>query len=72
MLWPSFSIFEVSQALVEAAGRFADGFTLSGYDRVQLAAVHELHITCEQPVTYACFDRRLNQAAQILRLEVLP
>ena len=72
MLWSSFAILEVSQKLVEAAGRFADGFALRGYDSVQLAAAHELHITSEQPVTFACYDRRLNQAAQLLQLEVLP
>lgn len=72
MLWSSFTIVEVSQKLVEAAGRFADGFALRGYDSVQLAAAHELHITSEQPVAFACYDRRLNQAAQLLQLEVLP
>jgi uncharacterized protein len=72
MLWSSFTIVEVSQKLVEAAGRFADGFALRGYDSVQLAAAHELHITSKQPVTFACYDRRLNQAAQLLQLEVLP
>jgi predicted nucleic acid-binding protein len=72
MLWSAFTIVEVNQKLVEAAGRFADGFALRGYDSVQLAAAVELHITCEQPVTFACFDRRLNQAAQLLKLEVLP
>ena len=72
MLWSSFTIIEVSQILVESAGRFADGFALRGYDSVQLAAAHELHITSNQPVTFACYDRRLNQAAQLLQLEVLP
>jgi hypothetical protein len=24
------------------------------------------------PLTFACYDRRLNQAAQLLQLEVLP
>jgi len=72
MLWSSFTIVEVSQKLVDTAGRFADGFALRGYDSVQLAAAHELHITSEQPVTFACYDRRLNQAAQLLQLEVLP
>ena len=70
--WKTFTIVEVSQKLVEAAGRFADGFALRGYDSVQLAAAHELHISSEQPVTFACYDRRLNQAAQLLQLEVLP
>lgn len=72
LLWPSFTIVEVSQQLVEAAGQFADGFALRGYDSVQLAAAHQLHTTSEQPVTFACYDRRLNQAAQLLGLEVLP
>ena len=63
---------EVSQPLVETAGRFADVFALRGYDSVQLAAAHELHVNAEQSVLFACFDRRLNQAAQLLQLEVLP
>lgn len=71
-LWPAFTILEVSQHLVEVAGRFADGFALRGYDSVQLAAAHALHAASQQPVTFACFDRRLNQAAQLLQLEVLP
>ncbi|QPN71803.1 type II toxin-antitoxin system VapC family toxin [Synechococcus sp. CBW1108] len=70
-LWPSFTIVEVSQQLVEAAGRFADGFALRGYDSVQLAAAHELRLTFGESVTFACYDRRLNQAAQLLQLEVL-
>jgi predicted nucleic acid-binding protein len=70
--WDHFTIVEVSQRLVETAGRFADVFSLRGYDSVQLAAGHELHINGAQPVLFACFDRRLNQAAQLLQLEVLP
>jgi hypothetical protein len=64
-------IVEVSQPLVEAAGRLADAFALRGYDSVQLAAAHQLQCSVEQPVTFACFDRRLNQAAQLLQLQVL-
>lgn len=70
--WDHFTIVEVSQHLVETAGRFADVFSLRGYDSVQLAASHELHSNGEQPVLFACYDRRLNQAAQLLQLEVLP
>jgi predicted nucleic acid-binding protein len=70
--WENFTIVEVSQRLVETAGRFADVFSLRGYDSVQLAAGHELHSNGDQPVLFACYDRRLNQAAQLLQLEVLP
>ncbi|MFN7900404.1 MAG: type II toxin-antitoxin system VapC family toxin [Synechococcaceae cyanobacterium] len=70
--WRTFTIVEVSQPLVETAGRFADIFALRGYDSVQLAAAHELQVSTEQKVLFACYDRRLNQAAQLLQLEVLP
>jgi len=69
--WNQFSIVEVTQPLVEKAGRFADVFALRGYDSVQLAAAHELDQSTDQPLTFACFDRRLNQAAQLLQLEIL-
>ncbi|MCP9917766.1 type II toxin-antitoxin system VapC family toxin [Cyanobium sp. ATX 6F1] len=69
--WPLCTIVEVSQSLVETAGRFADVFALRGYDSVQLAAAHELQINSEQPLTFACFDRRLKQAAALLKMDVL-
>jgi hypothetical protein len=45
--WKTFTIVEVSQSLVEKAGCFADVFALRGYDSVQLAAAHELHVNTE-------------------------
>lgn len=69
--WDHFTIVEVSQRLVETAGRFADVFSLRGYDSVQLAAGYELQRNGDKPVLFACYDRRLNQAAQLLQLEVL-
>lgn len=71
LLWPSLLIVEVSQPLVEAAGRYADAFALRGYDSVQLAAANQLQSAIEQPLTFACFERRLNQAAQLLQLQSL-
>ena len=69
--WSTFSIVEVNQPLVETAGRFSDVFALRGYDSVQLAAAHELHVNAEQTVVFASYDCRLNQAALLLQLEVL-
>ena len=68
--WAQFVIVEISQRLVEAAGRYADAFALRGYDSVQLAAAHELNLSTYLPITFASFDRRLNQAAQLLQLDV--
>jgi predicted nucleic acid-binding protein len=70
--WNDLTIVEVSQNLVETAGLFADGFALRGYDSVQLAAAHELRKSTDQTLTFASYDRRLRQAAQLLQLEVLP
>lgn len=69
--WQSFAIADVTQPLVEKAGIYAEAFALRGYDSVQLAAAHELQANTDQSLTFACFDRRLNQAAQLLQLEVL-
>jgi predicted nucleic acid-binding protein len=69
--WEQCLIVEVTQALVETAGRFADAFALRGYDSVQLAAAHELHLIAKETVVFASYDRRLNQAAQLLQLEGL-
>jgi uncharacterized protein len=69
--WPDFVIADVTQPLVEKAGMYADAFALRGYDSVQLAAAHNLHQQLDLPMTFACFDRRLNQAAQLLEMELL-
>jgi len=70
--WPGFAIADVTQSLVKKAGVFSEAFALRGYDSVQLAAAHQLHEQFAIPLTFACFDRRLNQAAKLLKLEVLP
>jgi hypothetical protein len=63
---------DVTQPLVEKAGMYAEAFGLRGYDSVQLAAAHNLHELLDLPLTFACYDRWLNQAALLLQLEVLP
>jgi predicted nucleic acid-binding protein len=69
--WSDFAIADVTQHLVEKAGVYAEAFALRGYDSVQLAAAHSLQEQLSLPLTFACFDHRLNQAAQLLQLKVL-
>jgi len=69
--WSDFAIVDVTQPLVEKAGIYAEAFALRGYDSVQLAAAHSLQEQLSLPLTFACFDHRLNQAAQLLQLKVL-
>lgn len=64
--WPHFVVLEVTQPLVERAGEYADTFALRGYDSVQLAAAAEAASITRSPITFACFDMRLNKAAKVL------
>jgi len=70
-IWPRFMKVEVTEPLVERAGELADAFALRAYDAVQLAGVHELAMAADESVFFACFDRRLNQAARVLGLEAV-
>lgn len=64
--WPSYLVVEVTQALVEQAGEYADVFALRGYDSVQLATAHLLQSASGKDVRFACFDTRLAKAAATL------
>ncbi|MEA1053971.1 type II toxin-antitoxin system VapC family toxin, partial [Lamprobacter modestohalophilus] len=67
--WSDDLIVEVTQALVELAGDYADTFALRGYDSVQLAAAQTLSMSLQAPVRFACFDRRLENAARVLGMK---
>lgn len=69
--WPSFAIIEVTQALVELAGDYADTFALRGYDSVQLAAARMLQQATNEPFSFACFDTRLQKSASVLGMQTL-
>jgi len=68
--WPQFVVLEVNQTLVELASEYADAFGLRAYDAVQLASAGRLRDQLAG-LCFACFDRRLNQAASILGFELL-
>lgn len=68
--WPKFMIVEISQEVVDLAAGYADTFALRGFDSVQLAAAHTLAQEAGIPVTFACFDDRLNKAAKVLGMKV--
>jgi predicted nucleic acid-binding protein len=68
--WPDFLILELTQALVELAGEYADAFALRAYDSLQLAAASMLQRERPGAVTFACFDARLVKAARALGMAV--
>jgi predicted nucleic acid-binding protein len=69
--WPHFFIVEITQAVVERAGEFAETFALRGYDSVQLASAYEILAAAPGEVGFACYDHRLNKAARVLGLKLL-
>lgn len=70
--WPDFLVLELTQELCERAAAHAEVFALRAYDSVQLAGAHLLRERTGAEVAFACFDRRLNQAAQLLGLQPSP
>jgi predicted nucleic acid-binding protein len=70
--WPKLAVVEVTHALVELAGEYADVFALRGYDSVQLASGRTLQLGAAETVCFACFDHRLGKAAAVLGMQALP
>lgn len=64
--WPNYLIIDSSQDVVEQAGQLASAFALRGYDSVQLASALLLQRRLGDIITFACFDNRLNVAANLL------
>ena len=67
--WPRLVVLEVSQPVVELAGELADTFALRGYDSVQLATARVATDVLKEPLSFACFDSRLNRAAKVLGMQ---
>jgi hypothetical protein len=63
-------VIEVTQALVELAGEYAEVFALRGYDSVQLACSSQTAKMTQDMVCFASFDLRLNKAAAALGMPV--
>lgn len=70
--WPQYAVVEVTQAIVELAGNYADTFALRAYDSVQLAAARSLQELAGDEVQFACFDTRLCKAARTLGMASFP
>ena len=69
--WSNFAIVEITQPLVELAGSYADTFALRGYDSVQLACARTLQQGINEPLCFASFDTRLQNAAHVLGMQLI-
>jgi predicted nucleic acid-binding protein len=67
--WPSFTVIEVDQDLVEQASQLAADHQLRSLDALHLAAALLLS---SGELVLATWDRRLHRAARAAGLQVLP
>jgi len=70
--WPHFFLVAVTGQLVERAGAIAERHRLRAHDAVHLASGLAVHTRTGEPVTFACWDRGLAQAAARAGLHPLP
>lgn len=69
--WGNYVQVGLNQSLLQRAADLAEGFALRAYDSVHLAAADLLLKQAGVGVLFACFDRRLNQAAMVLGLPLI-
>lgn len=69
--WSNYSHIHLTASLLKRAADLAEAFRLRAYDSIHLAAADMLAKSMKQQVIFACFDKKLNQAAKILGLELL-
>lgn len=69
--WSDYLRVGLTQSLVQRAADLAEAFALRAYDSVHLAAADFLFNQKVAPMTFAGFDRRLNQAASVLGIPLL-
>lgn len=71
--WETLNIILPTEMLIKRAANLADQFGLRGYDSVHLAAAEAISLqVMPQPLIFACFDSKLNDAAKALGMTIIP
>jgi predicted nucleic acid-binding protein len=68
--WDNLEVITLNLPLIKRAGNLAEIHALRGYDSIHLAAA-ELVALQNVEVTFACFDKNLNKAANALGIKTL-
>jgi len=69
--WPKYAIVASDSELLQRAADMAEAFALRAYDSIHLAAAEYLATGIDETVTFLCFDRKLCQAASVLRMQLI-
>ena len=67
--WKNFMAIHVTAELVRRAGDYAEKHGLRGFDAVHLASALTLSEKLASPVTFSCYDIRLQNASQREKLD---
>ena len=67
--WKNFMAIHVTGELVRRAGDYAEKHGLRGFDAVHLASALTLSEKLASPVTFSCYDIRLQNASQREKLD---
>ncbi len=70
--WASFVRVEVSEELNKTIGRLVSVHPLRGFDAIHLASALAVHEHALEPFLFACFDKRLLEAAKAEGLSTYP
>jgi predicted nucleic acid-binding protein len=62
--WKNFLSIQVTREIVRMAGEMAEKHGLRGFDAIHLASALTLREKLVSPVTFSCYDRRLQNASQ--------
>jgi uncharacterized protein len=69
--WDRYLVLEVTDVLIREGARLAEAHRLRAYDAVHLASAATARGVSTQPWIFACWDRKLEQAARREGLEPL-
>jgi predicted nucleic acid-binding protein len=70
--WQSFIRIQVNEELNEHIDKAIEAHPLRGFDAIHLASAMIMHENFQDRLLFACFDRRLNQAAQTEGIHTFP
>ena len=66
-----YTIITSNSELLQRGADMAEAFALHAYDSIHLAAAEYLATGIDETVTFLCFDRKLCQAASVLRMHLV-
>ena len=69
--WPQFFLLVANCQLVRDAGDVAERYRLRAYDALHLASALTFQMKLQEPVTFACWDTTLSNAAAAAKLGIL-